>query len=178
MKITSNIGKTGVESIRLGGMTLDDLPMAEAAHAKEQIPIYMENERKQKVKTIRAEYPTQSVDYINACIRESEENVKRVMIMRKKETELITEYTSIIALCKHRDTQISKLIDKAEIKELFDQYPPYNVDAMQQQIDQSTDSINRADKVIAKEYSDIATFRELVGICQQRDIELRKLGEN
>ena len=38
MKVTSNIGKSGVNSIRIGGMTMDDLPMAEAAQAKMELP--------------------------------------------------------------------------------------------------------------------------------------------
>ena len=47
---------------------------------------------------------------------------------------------------------------------------------MEQQIIQSTEAIERADGVIAKEYASIAELRELKGLCEQRDMKLRYLG--
>ena len=47
---------------------------------------------------------------------------------------------------------------------------------MQAQIEQSIDSINKTDEVIAREYQSIAELRELIGTCQQRDNRLTKLG--
>jgi hypothetical protein len=175
MKETSNIGKSGVDSIRIGGMIMDDLPMAEAAQAKEELPKFIEQERIQNIANIKAEYPKQSVEYLNACINESEDNVRRVSEMRGKETGLINEYTSIISLCEFRDRKLSETTNTDEIKQLKKDFPPYNVGAMQQQIIQSTESINRADTVIAKEYTDIAQYRELIGLCHQRDKKLKEL---
>ena len=60
--------------------------------------------------------------------------------------------------------------------ELFKQFPPYKVTAMEQQIVQSTEAIERADNVIAQEYSSIAELREVLALCKLRDTTLRSLG--
>ena len=177
MKVTSNIGKSGVDSIRIGGMKLDDLPIAEAAQAKEELPKFIENQRLQKIESIKAEYPKPSVAYINGCISECEANIARVSSMRDKESTIINEYSAHISLCTHRDRELSKTTDPVKIKELNKAFPPYKVEALQQQIIQSTESVNRANSVIAREYKDIAEFKELIGLCEQRDQKLKDLGE-
>jgi hypothetical protein len=175
MKVTSNIGKTGVDSIRIGGMKLDDLPMAEAAQAKAELPKFIEQERLQKIANIKAEYPPQTTAFLDSSIKACEENIVRVGQMRDRENALISEYVSIITMCQYRDKQIAKLTDEGEIKELLKEFPPYKIDALQQQIIQSTESIERADSVIAREYKDIAEFKELTGLCHQRDSKLKNL---
>lgn len=176
-KVTPNIGTSGVDSIRIGGMKIDDLPIAEAAQVKEELPKFIKNEIKHKIETIKAEYPKQTIAYINGALLEAENNIKKVSELKDRETTLINEYTSLISLCKYRDKEIAKISDVAEIKEINKQFPPYNVEAMQQQVVQSTEAINRADEVIAREYKDIAGLRELLGLCQQRDKKLEELGE-
>jgi len=176
MKSTPNIGETGAKSIRLGGMKMEDLPLAEAASAKPQLPDVEENEKQDEIMNIRASFPKQSVAYINSRIKECEENVVRIGQIKGEQQALINEYTSYISLCRHRDKELSKTTDEAERKEIKKAFPLYNVEAMQAQIEQSIDSINKTDEVIAREYQSIAELRELIGTCQQRDNRLTKLG--
>lgn len=176
MKSTPNTGETGAKSIRLGGMKLVDLPLAEAAAAKPQLPAVEENEKQDEIKNIKASFPKQSVAYINSRIRECEENVVRISKIKGEQQTLINEYTSYISLCRHRDKELSKTTDEAERKKIIKTFPLYNVEAMQAQIEQSIASINKTDEVIAKEYQSIAELRELIGTCQQRDNRLTKLG--
>ena len=75
MKSTSNIGIGGIESIRIGGMQIKDLPMVASAHAKMGIPLALDNHRKQKIKNVLKMYPTQTVAYLKGAITESKTNV-------------------------------------------------------------------------------------------------------
>lgn len=72
---TSNRGVSGIESIRIAGMQIKDLPMVAAAHAKQQMPLVFDNARKQKIKEILKVYPTQKVPYLIGAIKESNENI-------------------------------------------------------------------------------------------------------
>jgi len=94
---------------------------------------------------------------------------------------MINEYASQISLCKFRDDEITKIADddderEEKIKDLNKRFPPYKVPAMEQQIKQSGEAIERADGVIAQEYASIANLREVKGLCEQRDMRLRYLG--
>jgi len=128
-----------------------------------------------------AGYPKQSVAYLNSRITESEQNILRIGDMKTQQHAMISEYNSQISLCRFRDEEIMRIDEDdkerdTKIKELFKRFPPYQVPAMEQQIIQSAEAIERADGVIAKEYSTIAEMRELKGLCEQRDIKLRYLG--
>lgn len=181
MKKTDNIGVSGVESIRIGEMLIGDLPIAEGAIAKWQMPIAEDAARQNKINNILGGYPTQAVAYLDSRIVECEQNIRKIGEMKVQQSQLISEYTSQITLCKFRDEEVAR-IDEADpeketrIKDLFKRFPPYQVDAMQLQIEQSTDAIDRADDVIAQEYKSIAELRELKGLCEQRDLKLRHLG--
>jgi len=74
-KPTSNIGVGGIESIRIAGMQIQDLPMVASAHAKMQLPLAIDNDRKQKIKTVIKQFPTQTVSYLQGRIKESQANV-------------------------------------------------------------------------------------------------------
>lgn len=181
MKDRGNVGVTGVESIRLGDMKICDLPIAEGAIAKQQMPLAEDTERKNKIKNILAGYPKQSVVYLDSRIREAEDNILRVGDMKSQQAAMISEYTSQISLCKFRDDEVNRIPEDdeerdAKIKDLFKRFPPYKVPAMEQQVIQSNEAIERADDVIAREYTSIAELREVKGLCVQRDIKLRYLG--
>ncbi len=181
MKDRGNIGVRGVESIRIGDMKICDLPIAEGAIAKQQLPLAEDTERKNEIKNILAGYPKQSVIWIESRIKESEENILRIGDMKTQQHAMISEYNSQISLCKFRDDEISRIAEDdeerdAKIKDLFKRFPPYKVTAMEQQIIQNAEAIERADEVIAKEYESIAEMRELKGLCEQRDLKLRYLG--
>jgi len=179
--ITKNIGISGVDSIRIGDMRIEELPIAENAIARQQIPLAEDVERQNKIKGILVGYPKQRVDYLNHRIVECEDNIVKIGEMKSQQSVTISEYTSQITLCKFRDKEIAKIAEDDEnrdskIKELFKDFPPYQVEAMEQQITQSGEAIERADGVIAEEYSSIADIRELKALCEQRDLKLRNLG--
>ena len=179
--ITKNIGISGVDSIRIGDMRIEELPIAENAIARQQIPLAEDVERQNKIKGILVGYPKQKVDYLKNRIVECEDNIVKIGEMKSQQSVIISEYTSQITLCKFRDKEIAKITEDDEnrdskIKELFKDFPPYQVDAMEQQIKQSGEAIERADGVIAQEYSSIADMRELKALCEQRDLKLRNLG--
>ena len=180
MRTTSNIGISGVESIRIGEMKICDLPIAESAIAKQQIPLAEDVERQNKIADILVGYPKQGVNYLTSRIRECEENITKIGQMKNDQSKMISEYTAQITLCKFRDSEIEAIddldLDKPfKVKELFKKFPPYQVPAMEQQIIQSNEAIERADGVIATEFNSIAEMRELKGLCQQRDMKLRYL---
>jgi hypothetical protein len=65
--------------------------------------------------------------------------------------------------------------DAEKIKQLLKQYPPYNIQALEDQINQFEQSIKRCDSVIDKEYDSIAEFTKNLALVQQRDLELKAL---
>jgi hypothetical protein len=181
MKPRGNVGVEGVQSIRIGDMQICDLPIAESAIAKQQLPLAEDTERQNKINNILAGYPKQKVSYLESRIKEAEVNVMRIGQLKSEQSALISEYTSQIALCKFRDEEIARIADDdpekdSKLKDLFKRFPPYKVDAMNQQIVQSTETIERSDEVIAQEYAAIADLREIKALCEQRDIKLRHLG--
>ena len=177
----SNIGQTGFDSIRLAGMRIQDLPIAEAAHAKMQIPLVLDNERKSKINNILKTYPSQRVDYLEARIKEAEKNINKIQNQRVEMNAKISEYNSLITMCKFRDDEISRISDddsekESKIKDLYKRFPPYNVEAMETQIKQFQDTLEVGESVIAKEHADINEMRELVSLCRKRDSDLKSLG--
>lgn len=181
MRRTNNIGTSGVESIRIGEMLICDLPIAEGARAKQQMPLAEDQERQNKILNILRGYPNQGVAYLSGRIAESEDSINRISDVKLQSAQLISEYTAQITLCKFRDDEIARIDDDDEtkpqqIKDLMKRFPPYKVEAMQQQIEQSTEAIARAETVIAAEFNTIAELRELKVLCEQRDLKLRYLG--
>ena len=174
-----NIGESGLASIRIGGMKLDTLPIAEAAIAKQQWSEKQAEENRNKIEDILGKYPKHSVAYLESRITECQENIKRVRKLKKDQEKLIDDYGTHIALCKHRDTEIAKLdpeADKDEIKALRLKYPPYDVAAMKQQIKQSKEACLRCDYVVDQENTSISELTGVLALCKQRDGELKKFG--
>lgn len=179
MQEINNIGEVGPKSIRIGGMKLDQLPIAEAAHAKFQMPDVARTEIQNKIEIILAKYPRPRVDYVKSRITECQENIVRVQKTKVEQDEMIRDYNGHISLCEFRDKEIAKLdpkADKAAIKDLRLRFPPYNVAALQQQIVQCGESKQRCDDVIQQENDSIHEFSEALGLCEQRDRELRQYG--
>ncbi len=177
-----NIGKEGIDSIRIDGMPINSLPMVPLAHAKLQWPEVRKTQRQNKINNIKAKYPTQRVSYLESRIKECNENIVRIQKMIGDNQQLMQEYTGLIALCDIREKEIARIPEDApdredRIKEWMQRVPPYNIDAMRQQVKQFQESIDRATEVIAQEYKSIAEFNEVLGLCKQRDLELRNLGE-
>jgi len=172
----SNIGQTGLESIRVGGMKVDQLPIAEGAITKQQMPLIEENIKRNKLGNIIAKYPKQTVSWVEGAIKECNDSIKKIRALKVQQQKMIDEYTGHISLCSYRDKEIAKTTDMAKIAELKLKFPPYNVDAMEQQITQCKEAIIRSDDVIDLEHKSIAELSELLTICKKRDEELKPFG--
>jgi hypothetical protein len=175
----SNIGATGPPSVRLGGMKVENLPIAEAAGAKPQLPLVEEADKQTKADAIKARYPKHRASYLEGRIREAQHNIQKIRGFRTEQEHKKDEYLSEIALCKYRDQQITELTgeDRDEKRKLLmRKFPPYNVAAMQQQISQFEEACHRSDEVIQAEQESVAEMRELLVQVKNRDAELKNLG--
>lgn len=175
----SNIGILGVDSIRLGGMPVDNLPIREGALTAAQMPAIREADKKNTVENIIAKYPKQSVAWVRGAIRECEVTIKNVRGLKDDQNKMITDYSGHISLCRFRDSEVERLDavkDADEIKSLKLRFPPYDVKAMKTQIRLCKEAIVRSDIVIDKEHNDISRFNALITECLKRDNELRVLG--
>lgn len=175
----SNLGITGIDSIRIGGMTLETLPFVEQAITKQQWSQVQADNARQEVDNILAEYPSQSISYLEGRVRECFDTIERIKKMKADQQRMIDEYSVHIGLCSHRDREIAKLDpvkDEAAIKALRLAFPPYDVDAMKQQIEQCKEAILRADTVIDAEHESIVEMKQLITKCEQRDALLAPYG--
>lgn len=184
--MSENIGETGVKSIRLSGMRIDELPIAEAAITKQQWPEIIKKANDNSIGNIKAQYPKQSVAWIKGAVRECEHSIKRIRALSSSQQTMIDDYTGHISLCEYRDKENHRInkSDKTEdekkslMKELNLRFPPYNVEAMRIQIKQCKEAIERCDGVIDKEHKSISELRELLVKCTSRDNKLKALGES
>ncbi len=175
----SNEGQLGIDSIRLGGMKVDELPIAEGALTAQQMPAIREADKQNTIENVRAKYPKQTCAWVRGAIRESEATIVNVRSLKNDQNTMITEYSGHISLCAFRDSEIASLDavkDVDAIKALRLKFPPYDVSAMRTQIDLCKQAIIRADIVIDKEHNDISQFNKLLTECIQRDKELAKFG--
>ena len=178
-RIVPNIGKTGLVSIRIGGMALDTLAMAEAAITKLQWRDVKASNERQEVENILSKYPKAKIAYLESRVVECEENIVRIQQLIVGQNTMINEYSGHIGLCKHRDKEIAKLgpdATREDTKALRLQFPPYDVEAMQTQIGLCQEAIERSDKVIKQEFDSIAELKQAITQCLQRDSELLPYG--
>jgi len=181
----SNLGETGVESIRINGLKVEGLPLGQGNEAVAQLPMARAAARLTKIANIRARYPKASVVYLESRVKECRENIDRIQTFKADTEKMIGEYKGHISLCAYRDKQI-KIIDTDTLlnenakeekrKVLCCDFPPYDVVAMEQQVLQSTESLQKADGVISQEHDSIAEHNTIIMQCQQRDAELKALG--
>lgn len=179
--MSSNTGKIGVNSVRLGGMSFDELPIAESAITKPQIKLVEKAEKYNKIENVKAKYPNHDIDYLNSRIIECETNIVRIGKMKNEQHQMINEYSASVKMCEFRDDEISRINNddsekKSKIRDLEKRFPPYNIEAMNLQITQCLEAIDRGDEVIVKEHISINELKEVLLLCKQRDEELRKLG--
>ena len=176
-----NIGETGLASIRIGGMKLDTLPIAEAAIAKQQWSEKQAEDIRNKIEDILGRYPTHRVTYLESRIAECQDNIVRVRKLKAEQEQMINDYAGHIGMCNHRDRELEKLdpdnpVDAAAIKDLKRRFPPYTVEAMKQQITQCKEAILRCDVVVDAENKSIAELNGMLALCKQRDSELKQFG--
>jgi len=171
----------GVDSIRLRGKRIGELPLGTGNEAIAQLPDAIKQERLNNIATINAKFPTLRIDYIDSRIVECRENIDRVNDTKTAQATMIEEYTGLIAQCEHRDKVIAGLdssqpTHETKVKALKKAYPPYNVDAMRSQIVQCKEAIVRCDDVVRQEHDSITEFSEARALCVQRDKELAQYG--
>lgn len=177
-RIVPNVGQSGAESIRIGGMTRDTLGMAEAALANQQWPTAVAANAKQEIENLKTKYPKGSITYYQSRRAECLENIKRVQDLKTQQERMIEEYNGHIALCKHREKLLADIDpeDRDAIKALNKQYPPYSVVAMEQQLVQCREAMARCDDVVTAEYDSISELDKAIERCKMRNAELQKLG--
>jgi hypothetical protein len=180
-KRSSNIGQVGVASIRIAQTKIEDLPLVAGAHARNQIADALAHEKRNKIATVRAKYPPETIAYLDGWLRECTENIERIKIVKLQQSEIINEYTGHISMCSYRDEEVAKLDenipgDLEQIKLLKKRFPPYQVGKMQDQIQMCREALERCDDVIEAEFKSIAMLQERRGMCEFRDKELKALG--
>lgn len=177
-RVVSNEGQTGAESIRIGGMTLDTMGMAESAITQQQLPMARAANKKQEIENVKSQFPKPKISYYEGRISECEGNIKRVQNLITEQRAMIEEYTGLIAINGVREKMLADIDqnDRKAVLKINLQYPPYDVDAMRQQIVQSNEAIERSDAVIKQEYDSIIELKQAIGRCMMRNDQLRKLG--
>lgn len=177
--MSDNKGIIGPDSLRLGGMKVDELPFAAAHQTKAQLPEFYATEKLNKIARVKASYPKQTVDWCDGAIRECQGNMVNVNGLRKQAQESIEEYKALISQCKRRDRKVAEAegqgMDEEGVKALKKSFPPYQVKPMKHQIGQFKATINRCDDVIVKEKASIEEVRKLRAACVERDRQLKAL---
>ncbi len=173
---SSNIGETGVKSIRIKGQKIDDLPLGQGNEALSQLELARETERLNNIAAINASYPSQRVDWLVSRIAECENNKGRMRKFVGETMTQVNEYRGLITITNMRD-KLMKAADSDEERKAIDkQYPPYNVAEMERQIEQFEQSIKDAEVVVRQEDESIKEFSEKLALCRERDIKLAELG--
>lgn len=185
--MTSNIGETGVKSIRLKGMKIEELPLPMAARVQDQLRLAEDTERQNKIGEIIKTHPTQRVDYLEGRIAECKQSQENMNNLALVEQQRIQEYQGHIEMCKHRDRELSKLKASVESGDITEDYAkqrekelrmqfPYIIDRLEAQIDISNDSIQRFNEVSRRESGSIQELSECLALCRKRDELLKQLG--
>jgi chaperonin cofactor prefoldin len=183
----SNIGQTGVASIRIKGQRVEDLPLGLGNQAKEQLADAIETERLNAIAEINAQYPHQRVDYLSARINECEENKNRMRKMIAETRNRIQEYQALIIGCGVRDKTLQALEDEPKYlrtgseyreqrKAIFDAWGHWDKASLEQQVEQDKEAIERFEDVIHQEDESIKEHSEVISLCRERDKKLAKLG--
>jgi hypothetical protein len=172
----SNIGQTGVASIRIKGQRIEDLPLGLGNQAKDQMADAIETERLNAIAEINAQYPHQRVDYLSARINECEENKNRMRRMISETHGRIQEYRGLIMSCDMRDKLLADEDDPVKRKEILGHWGRWDAEALRQQIEQDKEAIERFEDVIKQEDESIKEHSECISLCRERDKKLAQLG--
>lgn len=173
----NNIGQTGPESIRINKRKISDLPLGQGNQAKEGFYEFLKTHKQTLISNIEAKFPSHKEEYLNSRVIECERNIKNIKNFKKELKDKIAEYNRLIKDSMFRDKELSKYdinneADKKFIKELKLKYPPYDVDALNQQIEQFTESIDLCDSVIEQEYDSMSEIKELLALVKQKNKEI------
>lgn len=173
-----NIGQTGIESIRFDGMKVENIPLGQGNEAKAGLSDFLVTDKENKERDIINRFPKHKQAFLHAQMNECQANIRKIKNFKQELKDKIAEYRILIKQCGRADARIAELDpveDKAEIRKIRLEFPPYNVEAMNQQIEQFYESIERCDQVIEHDYESISQIREVLALVQQRERELRSL---
>lgn len=185
MDRNSNIGQTGVSSIRIKGQRIEDMPLGTNNQAVEQLSDAIETERLNAVAEVNAKYPHHRVDYLTHRINECEQNKNRMKAFIAETRVKISEYQTLVMSCKVRDRLLAELDDDEQRtgmdfsekrKAILAQWGRWDEGELEKQIDQFEVAITQSEEVMKLEDEAIREHTEIIGLCRQRDRELAKLG--
>jgi len=176
----SNIGRTGFDSIRINNMKIDSLPLGQGNLAREGLAEFLKTDKETKKNNILAKFPKHKVTFLESQLKECKSNIKKIKNFKNEVKEKINEYRILVSESKFRDREMEKYDkdneeDAKKIKELRLKYPPYDIDALEKQIEQFGHAIERCDEVIEKEYESISEIQQILVLVKQREMELRNI---
>jgi len=172
----SNIGKTGTESLRINGMKIGSLPLGQGNEASAGFAEFLKTDKETKENNINAKFPKHKVEFLKSQIRECRLNIQRIKKYKTELKENILEYRQLIGDCAIREKELANCTDdKAKAKELRLKYPPYNIEALNQQILQFDEGIERCDQVIEKDFESISQIEKTLTLVEQREKELKNI---
>ena len=152
-----NIGQTGLESIRFDGLKLENLPLGQGNEAKVGLKEFLQTDKETKKNNIIAKFPKHKIKYLKTQIRDYKIKEKRIKKNKKKLTQCDKDSIS----------------GKEKIKEINRKYLPYDVEALEQQIVQFEEGIDRCDNTIEQDHNSIVQIERVLALVEQRDKEVR-----
>ena len=175
-----NIGLTGLESLRIDGMKIGNIPLGQGNEAREGLADFIKTEKETLRNNIIAKFPKHKKDFLEAQVKECKGNIKRIKEFKQKLKSDIQEYRQLIKNCEFREKELVKYNkdnpeDAKAMKELRLKYPPYDVEALQQQINQFEESIERCDEVIEQDFESIMEIQQILTLVQQKEKELKNV---
>ena len=176
----SNIGQSGQKSIRIDGMKIDNLPLGQGNEAKAGLADFLKTDKETKENNVVARYPKHKRPFLESQIRECKRNIQKIKNFKAELKEKISEYRQLIKDCEYRDKEMEKHDpdkpeDQKAIKELRLKYPPYNIEAMQQQIIQFEEGIERCDETIEQDYNSVSKISGILALVEQKERELKNI---
>jgi hypothetical protein len=186
----NNFGEVGVDSIRINGQRIADLPLGLGNDAKDQIPIALSNERQQKIADVLARYPRVTREYLQSRMRECQTAIADFKRVKKETQEAIKDFTLLaqnqegvafhdieeeLYKIGHR-TDLSFEERKRLIAEKRSTVSVYNPVDLSKQITNFQENIERLDDAIQAENDSVSELVGLLARIDIRDAELKSLG--
>jgi hypothetical protein len=100
-------------------MKVSELPFAFQADAAQQIPAFLDEQRKLKVDRIFARYPRGTVDYFQSRILECESNMRRFAQLKKDMMGSINEYMNLM---RRREGDLSQAEVDEQVAQLQEEF--------------------------------------------------------
>ncbi len=106
---TDNIGEIGLQSIRIKGLRIDELPIAEKYLARKQLRLAEDDDRQEKIKFVMETHPPYQVSALKAQVTACRTSIQRAQMVIDQENQRIEEYAVHISLCERRDVALNDL---------------------------------------------------------------------